>query len=109
MGDDVPKGTRRERRRAAGGEDRPGRGCFGGQDECGGERREIERRLSEKDAEGVLEYISIYADSVVAEDAEDKRKKNARTLLKYLADNRNGLIPAGQTPRGGRCRSWTRC
>lgn len=56
-------------------------------------QQEIERRLSEKDVEGALECIGIYADSVAAEDAEDKREKNARTLLKYLTKNRDGLIP----------------
>ena len=54
---------------------------------------EIERLLSEKDIDGMLSYIEIYADSVASNDENDKKTKNALTLLQYLKNNKDALIP----------------
>ena len=53
----------------------------------------IEEYLSEKDIKGMLSYIKMYADSVAGNDEEDKRSENALKLLKYLSNNKEGLIP----------------
>ena len=55
--------------------------------------RDIEGLLGEKDVDGALEYLGIYADSVASDDATDVRVKNALALLKYLSANRDALIP----------------
>ena len=54
---------------------------------------EIERLLSEKDIDGMLSYIEIYADSVASSDEKDNRARNALKLLQYLKNNREALIP----------------
>lgn len=54
---------------------------------------EIERLLSEKDIDGALSYIEIYADSVASGDEADNKAKNAVKLLRYLSNNKDGLIP----------------
>lgn len=41
----------------------------------------------------MLEYIEAYADSVESPDENDKKSKYARELLKYLSNNRQGLLP----------------
>ena len=53
----------------------------------------IEQRLAEKDVEGALDYIETYADSIATTDGKDKREDKARILLKYLTNNKDGLIP----------------
>ena len=55
--------------------------------------KEIEKLLSEKDVDRALSYIQIYADSVASNDSTDKKAKNARVLLRYLANNKDALIP----------------
>ena len=55
--------------------------------------KEIEKLLSEKDVGGALSYIQIYADSVASNDQTDKKTKNALTLLRYLTNNKDALIP----------------
>lgn len=54
---------------------------------------EIERLLAEKDVDGALEYVGAYAGSAGTEDEGDKRAENAGKLLKYLENNREGLVP----------------
>ena len=54
---------------------------------------EIERLLSDKEIDGMLSYIEIYADSVANDDENDKKTKNALTLLQYLKNNKDALIP----------------
>ena len=55
--------------------------------------REIEELLSEKDVDGALSYIQVYADSIAGNDPADKKAKNARALLSYLSNNKDELIP----------------
>ena len=55
--------------------------------------KEIERLLSEKDVEGALSYIQVYADSVASNEPADKKGKNALALLGYLSNNKDALIP----------------
>ena len=52
----------------------------------------IEGLLQQKDIDGLLRYIQIYADSVSGDESE-KKEKNALALLKYLSNNRAYLIP----------------
>ena len=54
---------------------------------------EIERRYTEKDIAGMLDYVRTYAVSVASDDAADKRAKNAQALLKYLTNNKDALLP----------------
>ena len=56
-------------------------------------QREIRGYLEREQIEEMLEYIRIYADSVGSPDEEDTRSKKARELLKYLENNRQGLLP----------------
>ena len=52
------------------------------------------RELLEKEQTGeMLEYIRMYADSVESPEEDDTRSKKARELLKYLENNREGLLP----------------
>ena len=53
----------------------------------------IEELLKNKDIEGMLSYIRMYADSVDDPDSADKRAKKARELYKYLSNNKDALIP----------------
>lgn len=55
--------------------------------------REIEKLLSEKDVDGALFYIQVYADSIAGNDPADKKAKDARALLSYLSNNKDALIP----------------
>lgn len=43
--------------------------------------------------EEMLEYIEAYANSVESPDETDKQSKYARELLKYLSNNKHGLMP----------------
>lgn len=56
-------------------------------------RAGIEELLDAKDIEGALSYIEIYADSVDSDEPGDKKARNARELLRYLSNNKDGLIP----------------
>ena len=56
-------------------------------------RQEIRELLEKEQTEEMLEYIRIYADSVESPDQDDTRSKKARELLKYLENNRQGLLP----------------
>ncbi|MCM1305439.1 MAG: UPF0236 family protein [Lachnospiraceae bacterium] len=64
--------------------------------------QEVLRKVSDKKAqqdirvlleEEMLEYIRIYADSVESPDEKNMRSKKARELLKYLENNKQGLLP----------------
>ena len=56
-------------------------------------QEEIRRLLEGEQIEEMLEYIRIYAESVESPDQDDARSKKARELLKYLENNRRGLLP----------------
>ena len=56
-------------------------------------QQEIRGFLEKEQIEEMLEYIRIYADSVEGPDEDDMRSKKARELLKYLENNREGLLP----------------
>lgn len=56
-------------------------------------QQDIRQLLEEEKTEELLEYIRIYADSVESPDEEDKRSRKARELLKYLENNKEGLLP----------------
>ena len=56
-------------------------------------QQDIRELLEEEKIGEMLEYIRIYADSVENPDEKDKRSKKARELLKYLENNRQGLLP----------------
>ena len=56
-------------------------------------QQEIRKLLEEEKIEEMLEYIRIYAESVESPDEKDTRSKKARELLKYLENNREGLLP----------------
>ena len=56
-------------------------------------REEIRELFENEKIEEMLEYISIYADSVESNDEKDNTGKKARELYKYLNNNREGLLP----------------
>ena len=56
-------------------------------------RQEIRGLLEEEKIGEMLEYIRIYADSVESPDEKDKWSKKARELLRYLENNKQGLLP----------------
>ena len=56
-------------------------------------QQEIRELLEEEKIDAMLEYIQMYADSVESPDENDTRSKKARELLKYLENNREGLLP----------------
>ena len=56
-------------------------------------QKAIRELLEEEKIEEMLEYIRIYADSVESPEEKDTQSRNARELLKYLEDNRQGLLP----------------
>lgn len=56
-------------------------------------QKEIRELFEEEKTEEMLEYISIYADSVASDDEKDKRSQKARELYGYLSNNREGLRP----------------
>lgn len=41
----------------------------------------------------MLEYIETYATSVESPDEKNKESKYAKELLKYLENNKHGLLP----------------
>ena len=55
-------------------------------------QQDIRELLEEEKIEEMLEYIRIYGDSVESQDEKDTRSKKARELLKYLENNRQGLL-----------------
>lgn len=64
--------------------------------------RKIKDKKAQQDIRGLLEteqigrmleYIRIYADSVESPDENDKQSQKARELLRYLEDNKKGLLP----------------
>ena len=56
-------------------------------------RQEIRELLEGEKIEEMLEYIRMYADSVESQEEDDTRSKKAREFLKYLENNREGLLP----------------
>ena len=56
-------------------------------------QQDIRGLLEEEKIEEMLEYIRIYAESVESPDEEEKNSKKARELLKYLENNKQGLLP----------------
>ena len=56
-------------------------------------QQDIRELLEEEKIDEMLEYIRVYADSVESPDEKDSRSKKARDLLKYLENNREGLLP----------------
>ena len=56
-------------------------------------QQDIRELLEAEKIDEMLEYIRIYADSVESPDEKDKRSKKAKELLKYLENNRQGLLP----------------
>ena len=56
-------------------------------------QQDIRCLLEEEKIGEMLEYIRIYADSVESPDEKDKRSKKARELLRYLENNKQGLLP----------------
>lgn len=55
-------------------------------------QQRIRGLLEEEQLEELLDFIQIYADSVESPDEDDKRSKKARELLKYLENNKQGLL-----------------
>lgn len=56
-------------------------------------QEDIRELLEKEKTEEMLEYIRIYADSVESPDEKDIRSRQARELLKYLENNKQGLLP----------------
>ena len=56
-------------------------------------QQDIRGLLEEEKIGEMLEYIRIYADSVESPEEKDKRSQRARELLKYLENNKQGLLP----------------
>lgn len=56
-------------------------------------RQDIGELLEEEKIEEMLEYIRIYAESVGSPDEQGSGSKKARELLKYLENNKQGLLP----------------
>lgn len=59
-------------------------------------QKRIRDLFDEEKIEELLEYIEIYATSVESPDEKDKQSKHARELLKYLQNNKAGLLPYGK-------------
>lgn len=57
------------------------------------EQADLRKLLEEEKIEELLENIEIYATSVESPDEKDKRSEHARELLKYLENNKSGLLP----------------
>lgn len=55
--------------------------------------RKVRNSINAQKIDEAFETIEIYANSVANNDKEDKREANALNLLKYLRNNRKGLIP----------------
>lgn len=56
-------------------------------------QQNIRKMFDNEEIEDMLEYIEAYANSVESLDEKDKRSKYARELLKYLSNNKQGLLP----------------
>ena len=56
-------------------------------------QKEIRGLLEEEKPEEMLEYIRNYGESVGSPDEDDTRSKKAGELLRYLENNREGLLP----------------
>lgn len=56
-------------------------------------QEDIRGLLEEEKIGEMLEYIRIYADSVGSPDEKDKRSQKAGELLRYLENNKQGLLP----------------
>ncbi len=58
-----------------------------------GAQQSIRQLFEEEKIDEMLEYIEIYATSVESSDEKDKQSKQARELLRYLKNNKDGLLP----------------
>ena len=56
-------------------------------------QKEIHELFEAEKIEEMLNYIEVYATSVESPDEKDKESKHARELLKYLRNNKHGLLP----------------
>lgn len=56
-------------------------------------QQNIRKLFENEEIEEMLEYIEAYANSVESPDENDKKSKYARELLKYLSNNKQGLLP----------------
>ena len=56
-------------------------------------QKEIRDLFETEKIEEMLNYIEVYATSVESPDEKDKESKHARELLKYLRNNKHGLLP----------------
>ena len=56
-------------------------------------QKEIGELFEAEKIEEMLNYIDVYATSVESPDEKDKESKHARELLKYLRNNKHGLLP----------------
>lgn len=56
-------------------------------------QQNIRKLFENEEIEEMLEYIEAYANSVENPDENDKKSKYARELLKYLSNNKHGLLP----------------
>ena len=56
-------------------------------------QKEIRDLFEAEKIEEMLNYIEVYATSVESPDEKDKTSKHARDLLKYLRNNKHGLLP----------------
>lgn len=56
-------------------------------------QKKIGRLFEEGRYDEMLEYISIYADSVESDDEKDNNSRKARELYEYLNNNKEGLVP----------------
>ena len=54
---------------------------------------DIRTLLEEEKTEEMLSYIEIYATSVESPDTDDRQSRDARALYRYLANNKEGLLP----------------
>lgn len=56
-------------------------------------QKEARKLFEEERIDELLEFITVYADSVETTDEKDKRSRKARELYNYLANNKEGLLP----------------
>lgn len=61
--------------------------------------KDIIRLFRHEKTDEMLEYISVYADSVDSDNPDDSRAAKARELYKYLDNNREGLLPYNSKKR----------
>ena len=55
-------------------------------------QQEIRKLFEKEQIDEMLEYIELYATSVESLNEQDNQSKNARELLKYLSNNKHGLL-----------------